>query len=78
MLTPNEIELFNQKKYENDYSIEQISINKNLDQDDYFQKLIRIKLNLIEQYGRRKNVLDVGCGAGDYLLESKTVVASAI
>ncbi len=78
MFTPSEIELFNQKKYENEYSLEQLSINPNLDRNNYFHKLVQIKLGLIQKYGLGKNVLDVGCGAGDYLLQSKNVVSSAV
>ena len=76
MLTPEEIERFNQKKYNQEYTLKQVSISVDLDKDDYFQKLVEIRLALIKKYGRGKKVLDVGCGSGDYLFESKDIIFS--
>lgn len=78
MLTPEGIEKFNQQRYERDYSIAQVSIDKTLDRGDYFKKLVDIKLALIKKYGLGKKVLDIGCGSGDYLFECQNIVSSGV
>ena len=78
MLTPEGIERFNQDKYEKDYSLDQVSINKGLDKKDYFQRLVEIKLSLIKKYGFNKRVLDVGCGSGDYLLKLSDLLSAGV
>ncbi|MDD2891295.1 MAG: class I SAM-dependent methyltransferase [bacterium] len=73
-----EIGILNKKKYEETYSIEQISINKTLNENDYFQKFVKIRLNWIKKYGQNKEVLDLCCGTGDYLLKSQSFIKRGI
>ena len=75
-ITPEEIEQFNQKKYEEDYSLSQISLDRSKDREDFFGKLVQIKLALLREYAAGKGVLDLGCGNGDYLFEIRDIVSS--
>lgn len=36
--------------------------------EDYFTKLFHIRLDLVQEIGRGKKILDAGCGSGSYLL----------
>jgi dTDP-4-amino-4,6-dideoxygalactose transaminase/ubiquinone/menaquinone biosynthesis C-methylase UbiE len=74
----DEVERINQKKYERDYSVAQVSIDKNLDPDDLFAELVAIRLRLLKAYGMGKAVLDVGCGSGDYLFEMKDDIKKGV
>ena len=78
MQTAEEINRINRRKYEEDYSIEQVSIAPNQPGEDYFRKLTRIRLGLVGEYGRNGRVLDVGCGSGDYLFACKEVIGEGI
>lgn len=78
MQTPEEIEQINKRKFEEDYSPSQTSINKTLNELDYSHVMIEIKLELIRKYGHSKKVLDIGCGTGDYLFESYNVIGSGV
>lgn len=74
-MTPEEIEEINRKKYKEDYSLAQISLNRKIKESDYSRKMTQIRLELIRKYGHDKRVLDIGCGTGDYLFESKNVIS---
>ena len=76
MLIPKDIEGLNQRKYEHEYTAAQVSMDKSLKPQDYFRKLTEIKLGFVRTYGAGKKVLDIGCGSGDFLLESKDTVSS--
>jgi ubiquinone/menaquinone biosynthesis C-methylase UbiE len=74
MSTPRDIENFNHQRFEHDYTVERLGILKGLSPDDYFRKLLKVKFGFVRKYGARKNVLDIGCGNGDFLFELKDVV----
>jgi len=74
VMTPEEIEAFNQQRYQHVCSIAQVSIDHKSDPQDYFSKLVNIKLSYLRKYAAGKNVLDVGCGSGDYLFELKELM----
>jgi ubiquinone/menaquinone biosynthesis C-methylase UbiE len=78
VVSPLDIEKSNQQKYEEDYSLEQVSVKKSLNPNDYFEQLVQIKFGYIKKFGIGKNVLDIGCGNGDYLLKSKHFIASGV
>lgn len=72
-MTSKEIEDFNYKLYEHEIAV--YGIDKNVGPNDYFRKLTEIKLDYVRQYGRKKKILDIGCGGGDYLFELKDTIA---
>jgi ubiquinone/menaquinone biosynthesis C-methylase UbiE len=78
LLTAGAIERINRKKYEEVYDISQASINKSVDEKDYSSVMVRIRLGLIKKYGRGKTILDLCCGTGDYLFESRDIIARGI
>jgi len=75
VLTPDEIEDLNQKRYQDLCTVAQISIDKDQDPKDYFWKLFNVKLSYLKKYGVGKRVLDIGCGSGDYLFEINGMIA---
>ncbi|MFX0136443.1 MAG: class I SAM-dependent methyltransferase [Candidatus Hodarchaeota archaeon] len=78
MLTPEEIEQKNKRIYEEEYSLSQVSIDKTLNTADYFHKMTQTRLGLIRKYGNCKHVLDIGCGTGDYLIETSKVIREGV
>jgi len=74
LLNSKDIEDFNYKQFENE--IPSYGLEKNSSQEEYFQKLVRIKLECLRKYAVGKKVLDVGCGKGDYLFELKDIITS--
>ncbi len=77
------IEEVNRERFEEDYYISRsyisrASINQSLSEADYFKRLERIRLDLIKKYGHDKNVLDLCCATGDYLIKSQYVIREGI
>ena len=68
----------NKRKYEETYQVRQGSIIRSPRQRDYMNTLVGIRLGLIGKYGRGKNVLDLGCGTGDYLFESRHIIREGV
>lgn len=76
--SPEMWEEITQRKYEVDYDVSQASIIKPSDVNDYFFKMVKIRLDLIKKYGTNKKVLDLCCGTGDYLFESRDVIKMGV
>jgi len=71
-----DIEDFNRKIYADVYTVDQVSINKNTDAKEYFNKLVAARLAYLRSHCRNKEVLDIGCGSGDYLIQIKDIITS--
>lgn len=75
MLTPEEINKSNQEKFQHKYTVENVSIKTAVDHNDYFYKLVKVRITYLKEYCLGKKVLDIGCGSGDYLFEIKGMIA---
>jgi ubiquinone/menaquinone biosynthesis C-methylase UbiE len=64
------IDEINKHIYNNNCTLEQVSIRHLIDKNDYFRKLTTIKLNLVNKYSKNGILLDICCGTGDYLFEN--------
>lgn len=73
-----EVEAINKKKYNEVYPLPKRSIFQEEDRNAYSLKLAKIRLQFIEKYGKDKEVVDLGCGTGDYLFESKNIIKNGI
>lgn len=68
------IERINRDKYDRFYDISAGSIQTPGDSKEYFSRLVKARLALIREHGTNKTVLDLCCGTGDYLLESRGII----
>lgn len=75
MPTPKEIEQHNQKVYEHEYTVDQLSIDAGADRQDFFTQLVQQRIRWLKSFSTGKQVLDIGCGAGDYLFAVKDQIS---
>jgi len=74
----HEIEQVNREKYEQEYDVASASLAVPTDCNEYFYQLTRARLDLIARHGHRKAVLDICCGTGDYLFESRHFIERGV
>ncbi len=79
-MTADEVERINRQQYEKGYpySLSAVMRGGVVDREEYFYKLSRVRVDLIRQIASGKVLLDVGCGAGDYLLAVRDVIARGV
>jgi len=72
------IERTNRTKYEQEYDVASVSPASSTSWSEYFRRLTGIRLALIRKYGYCKTVLDVCCGTGDHILESRYLIETGV
>jgi len=78
MTERDDIQEANKKKFEQNYSIDDLSISRSINEEEYFHKLIHFRIQKLIQYGSKKSILDVGCGTGDYLFNLRKNILNGI
>jgi len=72
------IEKMNRVKYEQYYSAASLCPVGCAEEDEYFSELTRIRFALITKYAYGKTALDLCCGTGYHLLETRHLLKSGV
>lgn len=71
------LDTVNQKIYNENYSAENVRLDLQA-APKYTRRLSELRFSWLHQYAEQADVLDVGCGAGDYLIPILDQVRSAV